>query len=46
VVWVLFRLGRERLFILASIHAGLWLVVWLSAVMHTWAATVPANPAP
>lgn len=48
VVWALFRLSSERLFILVSIHAGLWLIIYLSAVLHTWAAASgsPTPPTP
>ncbi|MFA6044975.1 MAG: hypothetical protein WC718_08330 [Phycisphaerales bacterium] len=46
IVWVLFRLPRRQMQILAGAHAGIAILLYLLLAVHTWASNPAAGMAP
>jgi hypothetical protein len=41
VTWALFRWTRDQLILVISLHGGLWLAIYLAAVLWQWAKIKP-----
>lgn len=46
IVWMLFRLPRRQMQILAGAHAGIAILLYLLLAIHTWASNPAAGMAP
>jgi hypothetical protein len=46
VVWLFFRFKSEELFIVVSIHAGLWLAIWFAILLSGWETGAVVKPGP